>query len=98
MTEELVHRLREIGFRFPISVRKSFKKRLEDLREHKSEYGHLNIEKDKSLAEWCTKIRRAYARWALNLPGKKCGLNEERVKKLEEVGFVFYPPRTGPRA
>jgi hypothetical protein len=54
LTEELVHRLREIGFRFDTtSVRKSFEERLEDLREHKSKYGYVNTEKDKSLAEWC---------------------------------------------
>ena len=104
LTAELVHRLRQIGFRFDISVNKSFEEWFDDLREYKSVYGHIEctrggtkIRKYQLLASWCSNIRRAHDLWMKNLPGPKGGLNEERVKKLEEMGFDFHLHRRGPR-
>jgi hypothetical protein len=97
LTEEYIPKLLDIGFRLDtLRPTKTFEQRLEDLREYKRKYGHANVTcrkvyetGHKSLASWCSAIRSSYSLWKNDLPGNKCGLNEERVKILEEIGFCF---------
>ena len=97
LTEEYIPKLLDIGFRLDtLRPTKTFEQRLEDLREFKRKYGLANVTcrkvyetGHKSLASWCQVIRRSYSLWKNDLPGDKCGLNEERVKILEEIGFCF---------
>jgi hypothetical protein len=96
LTEEGIQRLKEIGFRFEIPARLTFEERIEELREFKRKYGHMRLtdtnkmKEYESLAKWCSSIRYAYPAWKHNLPNRKLrGLNEERVKVLEDMGFRF---------
>jgi len=69
----------------------SFEKRVEELLEYKKTYGHTNVSRGDpvewmSLAHWVNNQRAA----------KKIGhLKEDRVRKLEDIGFVWEmrPPR-----
>ena len=97
LTEEYVQKLKDIGFRFEIRSKVPFEERIEELREFKRKYGHVRLtdktnklKEYESLAKWCSSIRYAYPVWKYNLPNRKIrGLNEERVKVLEDMGFQF---------
>jgi hypothetical protein len=104
LTEEYVQRLQEIGFNFDVQKRTTFEERLEELREFKRKYGHVRLTDNisskeyRSLGIWCTSMRHAYIAWKHKLPKRTRGLNEERVKALEDMGFQFRLRNIGRRA
>ena len=68
-----------------ISNRKSFEERIEDLRSYKEKHGHLNVRtnEDKSLADWCSRMRHARA----NPDKSSVKLDEKRIASLDALGF-----------
>ncbi|GFH61940.1 hypothetical protein CTEN210_18416 [Chaetoceros tenuissimus] len=64
--------------------------RLEQLKEYKAQNGHCNVstidEGNKALGGWVSKQRRQYKRM---LEGLKSSMTEEKVKKLENIGFEW---------
>ena len=91
LTDERIASLDALGFDWAVNdqrvgeKRKSFKQRVEDLREYKGKHGHINVKKseDKSLYDFCKGIR--YAR---NNPCKSTTvINEDRIASLDALGF-----------
>jgi len=99
MTRERVAALEELGFQFQslIPPRTPWEERLEELRQYKSSRGNCRVRAGKhregtfsSLGKWVDRQRQMYK---LRAEGKKTALTEERVKRLEEVGFEWAVPR-----
>jgi hypothetical protein len=94
ITEDRIHRLEEIGFKWTNSSstdrsRISFDERIEELKRFKETHGHCDVRESrsikdyKSLAKWSTTMRYAYK-------GKgKRKLTEDKVRRLEEIGFKW---------
>ena len=93
LSKERIDRLEEIGFQWKaIDYDEGFEKRLFELKTFKEEFGHCNVPQryveNTSLGEWCTTIRGAYKKIQNGLtPG--CNLSQERIHKLEEIGFQW---------
>jgi len=69
-----------------------FDKNLKDLKAFKKKYGHCNpsINKHisyKTLASWCRNLKSAYKN--LGQPPKGLRLDEDRIRRLEEIGFQW---------
>jgi len=67
------------------SITSSFNDRVKDLKAYKEKYGHVNVSRktDKSLFNWCTKIRSSR-----NKPGEgKLKLTADRIAALDAIGF-----------
>ena len=93
LTEERVEKLENIGFEWTIKgyVQKcTWDERLQQLKKFKAQYGHCNVpadyESNKSLGQWVSNQRQKYK---LLLQGSKSALTEERVEKLESLGFEW---------
>jgi hypothetical protein len=71
----------------------SFEKRIEQLKQYKKEHGHLRVTmgQNKNLAIFVNHMRGARRD-----PNKTNGvkLTQERIQKLDELGFDWAPPRT----
>ncbi|GFH58514.1 hypothetical protein CTEN210_14990 [Chaetoceros tenuissimus] len=94
LTDERITKLEEMGFRWIVRKRgsiKTFEDRLVDLHRFKNEHGHCNVpfhhEKNKSLGYWCCRIRQVKSGSRKNDGVYK--LTDERIAKLEEMGFQF---------
>ena len=89
LSEERIKKLEEIGFDWdPIETQ--WKEAYSLLKEYKEEHGSVSImqrtiHKDQKLGNWCHDQRKFEKR------GK---LSKEKIKKLEEVGFDWYPLET----
>ena len=75
------------------SSRGSFDKNLEDLRKFKEIHGHCNPSKqdDGSLGQWCANIRAAYGYKQRGESKKGMKLDDDRIRRLEEMGFLMLP-------
>lgn len=75
-------------------VMKSFEERLEELREYKQRFGHLNVSPNdaeySSLGKWCENMRTSYKRRQDGKSAKGClKITEEHIRAVEELGFEF---------
>jgi Helicase associated domain len=74
----------------PENLSRSWYARLEDLKKFRSEHGHSLVPKEHpanpQLVAWCQNQRAHYRAYAL---GKKSCMTAERVKQLEDAGFMF---------
>ncbi|KAL9186959.1 hypothetical protein ACHAXT_010679 [Thalassiosira profunda] len=60
---------------------------LDDLRAYKEMHGHTNVpQKEGALGRWVNNQRQFYSR---KLKGEKVSLTDERVRQLDELGFVW---------
>jgi len=92
MTEDRIHRLEAIGFKWtlPSSTdrsKNSFDERIEDLKRFKEKHGHCDVSQSSkeytSLANWSNNMRSAYK-------GKgKTKMTEDRIHRLEAIGFKW---------
>ena len=92
LNEKRIASLDALGFDWRLNITqvkcssKSFEERIEDLRLYKEKHGHLDVKinKDKSLAGFCSNMRQARKN-----PGNVCRmkLNEERMASLDALGF-----------
>ena len=71
----------------------SWNKRLEELKAYKEANGNAlvsrNYEENKKLGRWCDHQRQQYRNMKA---GKRHYMTKEKLKKLEDAGFVFVPP------
>ena len=66
---------------------------LEELKAHKLKTGIAHVPgAKKGLASWCLRQRTLYRQY---LNGVKVSLNEERIKALNDIGFVWNPKYIG---
>jgi Helicase associated domain len=74
----------------PENLSRSWYARLEDLKKFHNEHGHSRVPKEypanPQLVAWCQNQRAHYRAYML---GKKSCMTAERVKLLEDAGFLF---------
>ena len=92
LAEERVQKLDALGFdwspRGPRGTQLTWDECLNKLTKYKAEHGHCNVpQKQGSLGNWVREQRRTH---------KKGKLSEERVQKLDALGFVWDPLSTQP--
>jgi ribosomal protein L24E len=87
LKEERIVKPNEVGFIWEVDTRSKvcpWEDRLSQLLEYKEEHGHMFVpkkyERNPQLGEWVAKQRQFH---------KSGSLNEERIAKLNEVGFVW---------
>ena len=89
ITEERIAKLEEIGFVWN-ALEAAWESMFSALIEYKEEHGDClvaqNDEKYKKLVSWVNQQRRQYR---LLQDGKKSQITEERVVKLEKIGFCW---------
>jgi hypothetical protein len=89
-----VKQLEAIGFKLdtkrPLVTRNTFEEKLKKLREFREKYGHTNVSTHHHLYWWCYRIRIAYKLWVKGDINAE-GLTDEKVKRLEELGFEWNP-------
>ena len=79
----------------------TFNVHLEELKKFKKVHGHTNpnYKNDKALYSWCLSIVRSYKDMkrgeppGLKLASKGMKLDEDRIRRLEEIGFSFVRKR-----
>ena len=88
-----VKQLKEWGFPFPRDIAapkktlKTFEERLQEFITWKEENGSAMVPQSlDGLGEWTKEMRKEYRK---RESGKKTCLSEERLRKLEEAGFIF---------
>jgi superfamily II DNA or RNA helicase len=86
LTQDRIHRLNQLGFRWCNKTDESWDKKLIELADFKHKHGHTNVplryRHNPSLGKWANMQRNLYKR-------KK--LDEARMQKLLELGFIFDP-------
>lgn len=84
--------LESIGFEWCVKKRSPWDENFQDLVRYKEDSGTLKIPKSRRrLLNWVNHQRRCYARYLQNDP--KSGLDSEKIKKLEDIGFEWYTAR-----
>jgi len=94
ITADKVEKLNELGFVWSVrgpKVQVDWNIRLDQLKEYKRENNGsclvpYNFEKNPALGKWVEKQRSQYKYF---LEGKQSQITEERVKSLNEIGFVW---------
>lgn len=99
LTAQHVIRLNDVGFVFrmtKLTRHKSFKERVEELREFKEKHGHFRVPRGegatKTLGRWLEEMRWQYRRYKSGQYAK--GMNPERVSALEAIGVDWEPLET----
>ncbi len=90
LDDDRIKRLEDIGFEWTFSLEEKWEKGWEEmfdvLREYKEEHGDCNVplrwEVNKGLGHWVIGQRMRY---------KKGNLSDDRIKRLEDLGFVWDP-------
>ena len=91
LTQEQIERLDAIGMRWDNSWDLAWEKGFSELQEYRNHFGSCEVpcgylsEEGYKLGVWCTKQRENYKK-----PGK---LTEERIRRLEELGFSWSQSR-----
>lgn len=92
MPEDRIQRLEEIGFEWSTKDPRKvpWDQRFKDLQAFVEEYGHSDVphewEDCPQLGFWVANQRQQYRYLQL---GKKSALTEDRIKKLNDLGFVW---------
>jgi len=86
LNEERKKRLDDIGFVWELIVYVPWEKRYKEIVEYKKLHGDCKVPYSK-LGVWVMNQRASYKRF---LKGEKSYLSEERKKKLDDIGFIFY--------
>ena len=70
-----------------------FRERMEMLKKFKAQTGHCNVpasySEDKSLGKWVAMQRRGYNKYQESGEDALYGVNADRIKQLEDVGFKW---------
>lgn len=90
LTEERLRLLRDLDFDFSRKqAPKDWSYRFNELVEYRRMYGDTLVPKrytNKQLARWVTSMRKAYTNMLENKPHS---LTDEKIQKLESIGFVW---------
>lgn len=96
LNEERVKMLENIGFEFNYRIGyRSFDERIEELKEFKMAFGHLNVPTKYSpnpgLGKFVNHMRTHYKIWEADKANYRGGrINDERFKILSDLGFQFH--------
>ena len=104
LTQDRINSLNELDFKWTMRVsRTPWETRLEELIKFKEQHGHCNVPStyptNQPLAYWVFKQRGQYRIWQKRdyvVPGEKkqmCHMTADRIRKLDEIGFEWNPPR-----
>ena len=89
MTEEKIAKLERIGFEWDLRMIR-WDERHAELEQYKAKYGNCNVpqgwSENPQLANWVTTQR---AQYRLYQEGKQSSMTEEKIAKLERIGFVW---------
>ena len=89
LSKDRIERLEEIGFQWQIT---DFNTRCIELVAFKEEHGHCNVTTrypaNPSLGRWCSTVRGAYRKIQKGLE-TKTNLSQDRIKRLEKIGFQW---------
>ena len=90
MTEERLNKLNEIGFEWILVVLTEWNDRYEELKAYRSKYGDCNVPQkwndNPQLGTWVQTQRQQYR---LYKEGTKSIMTEDRIGKLNEIGFEW---------
>jgi len=90
LTDDRKTKLDALGFTWQVRERIDWNKRYQQLVEYKSKHGNTivpqNYAKNKPLGKWTAKQREQYR---FRLEGKHSFLTDERIEKLNDIGFVW---------
>jgi len=97
MTEERILELEDVGFVWKVGTADNarndelWNQRFEELKEYKEKHGNCNVPRgysvnNKQLGYWVNDQRKIYR---LKKEGKKSVMTNERILKLEAIGFVW---------
>jgi len=97
LNEERIAALESLGFEFSITgSRVSWDTRYEELCKFKEEFGDCSVpirfNANRKLGSWVTKQRNEYRQLR---EGKKTNMTDERLRKLEEIGFIWVDQHGG---
>jgi len=74
-------------------IRRTFDERLVEFKAFKEKYGYLSMQQmsqiNKPLGNWCRNIKTSYGRYKKGKSNDGIRLNDERIQRLEAVGFTF---------
>jgi hypothetical protein len=91
MTPQRVEKLNQVGFCWD-THEATWLERLKELQKYKEECGNLlvpaNYPANPRLGTWCHHQRRQYRKF---MDGEDCYITAERIKVLENLGFVWSP-------
>ena len=95
LSQNRIEQLEKIGFQWRVfSIDEVFEKRILELITFKEEFGHCNVPQryqgNPSLGKWCAHIREAYKRIQKGLKPLHNYLPQDRIERLEEMGFKWY--------
>jgi hypothetical protein len=91
ITQERIQKLNGVGLPFFVSLRVDWDERLEALKAFQQEHGHCRVPRSKLHSEnyplntWVLNQRRKYNMYVRL--GKKSQIADERIQKLNEIGF-----------
>lgn len=88
-------RLNDIGFHCWTENKRengsTFEKRFEDLKAHKAKHGHCDAKERsgeyRSLGGWCSKVRQSIDKIKNHRKPLIVGLPEDKIKRLNDIGF-----------
>eukprot|EP00979_Chaetoceros_neogracilis_P002040 scaffold366_cov213-Chaetoceros_neogracile.AAC.2 len=93
MTLSRIEQLEVVGFKWALqrhTTMKSWNERFEELKSYKQDKGNCNVpiryKNNPSLGQWVSTQRQEYG---AKKKGNKTNITAERIKALEEVGFVW---------
>ena len=93
MTTSRIEQLEVVGFKWALqrhTTMKSWNERFEELKAYKAEKGNCNIpirfKGNPTMGQWVSTQRQEYR---AKKKGNKTNITEDRIKSLEEVGFVW---------
>ncbi|EJK47359.1 hypothetical protein THAOC_33924 [Thalassiosira oceanica] len=87
LSKERIRKLDDLGFNW--SPRDTWDERLDELKKYKADRGHCDVPQSQGpLGEWVLTQRKAR---------KKDELSDERIRKLDDVGFNWSPRDTSTR-
>lgn len=93
MTNSRIEQLEAVGFKWALqrhTTMKSWSERFEELKSYKAEKGNCNVpiryKGNPSLGQWVSTQRQEYG---ARKKGQKSNITDDRIKTLEEVGFVW---------
>lgn len=101
LSQGRITKLDDIGFIWDLSQDPrvaTWNDRFEQLEDYKVEHGNCLVpfryNKNAQLATWVSTQRNEYKLWKL---GRQSRLDDSKVQRLDELGFVWQPPRGGAR-
>jgi hypothetical protein len=93
MTTSRIEQLEVVGFKWALqrhTTMKPWNERFEELKAYKAEKGNCNVpikfKGNPSMGQWVSTQRQEYR---AKKKGNKTNITEDRIKSLEEVGFVW---------